>query len=46
MQKAVGVGVDLSVALDAVHVEAHAVDCLYEDFIRLVEKDVALNKGL
>jgi hypothetical protein len=31
MQKAVGIGVNLLVALNAVHVEAHAIDCLYED---------------
>jgi hypothetical protein len=31
MQEAVGVGVDLLVALNAVSVEAHAVGCLYKD---------------
>jgi hypothetical protein len=31
MQKAVGVGMHLLVALNAVHVEAHAANCLYKD---------------
>jgi hypothetical protein len=33
MQKAMGIGVDLLVALDAVHVEAHPAICLYKDFL-------------
>jgi hypothetical protein len=45
MQEAVGLGVNLLVALDAVHVEAHAASCLYEDLCKGKE-DGALNKDL
>jgi hypothetical protein len=31
MQEAMGVGMDLLVALNAVHVEAHAANCLCKD---------------
>jgi hypothetical protein len=31
MQEAMGIGVDLLMALDTVRVEAHVVDCLYKD---------------
>jgi hypothetical protein len=43
MQEAVGVGVDLLVALNAVSVEAHAANCLYANG---KNEDGALNKDL
>jgi hypothetical protein len=35
MQEAMGIGMDLLMALNAVSVEAHAVGCLYKDLCGL-----------
>jgi hypothetical protein len=35
MQEAMGVGVDLPMALDAVYVEAHTAVCLYKDLCEI-----------